>query len=102
MELEGLRRLRRTLSAIVSISVIALVMAKTAGATTPTAPGIGLGASGAFVVSLVALVLVWRKEHAASERAFAAREQAQLAMLRLQVELAKKKAARQDEPGGGA
>lgn len=102
MELEGLRRLRRILSAVVSLSAVALVMAKTAGDTTPTGPGVGLGASGVLLVSLVALVLVWRKEHAANEEAFAARERAQLAMLRLQVELAKKKAARQDEPGGGA
>ena len=101
MELEGLRRLRRALSAIVALSAVALVMARTAGSA-PTAPGIGLAASGALLVSLVALVVVWRKEHAASEEAFAARERAQLAMLRLQVELAKKKAARQDEPGGGA
>ena len=102
MELEGLRRLRRILSAVVSLSAVALVMARTAGDTTPSAPGVGLGASGVLLVSLIALVLVWRKEHAAGEEAFAARERSQLAMLRLQVELAKKKAARQDEPGGGA
>jgi hypothetical protein len=101
MELDGLRRLRRILSAVVSLSAVAVVMAKTAGSA-PTAPGVGLIASGTLVVSLVALVFVWRKEHAASEAAFAARERAQLAMLRLQVELAKKKAARQDEPGSGA
>jgi hypothetical protein len=98
MELEGLRRLRRILSAVVSLAVVALVMAKAAG-TAPTAPGVGLGASGVLLVSLVGLVVVWRKEHAASEEAFAARERAQLAMLRLQVELAKKKALHQDAPG---
>ena len=102
MELESLRRLRRILSAVVAISAVALVMAKTAGGSTPSSTGVGLGASGVSFVSLVALVIVWRKEHAASEEAFAAREQAQLAMLRLQVELAKKKAARQEDPGGGA
>jgi hypothetical protein len=102
MDLEGLRRLRRILSAVVSLSAVALVMARTAGDTTPSAPRIGLAAAGALLVSLAALTVVWRKEHAAGEEAFAARERAQLAMLRLQAELAKKKAARQDEPGGGA
>jgi len=102
MELESLRRLRRVVSAVVSLSAVALVMAKTAGGSAPSSAGVGLVASGVLLVSLVALVVVWRKEHAASEQAFAAREQAQLAMMRLQVELAKKKSARQGEPGGGA
>lgn len=102
MELAALRRTRRVLSAIVSVSAIALVMAKTAGSEASNRIAIGLAASAALCVSLAALVVVWRQEHAANEAAFAARERAQLAMLRLQVELAKKKAARQDEPGGGA
>lgn len=102
MELEGLRRVRRILSAVVSLAAVALVMARTAGDAAPTAPGIGLGASAVLLASLVALVVVWRKEHVATEEAFAARERSQLAMLRLQVELAKKKAARQDEAEGGS
>jgi len=102
MELDGLRRTRRILSAIVSLSAIALVMAKTGGSTAPNGAAVGLAASGALVLSLTCLVVAWRKEHAASQEAFAAREQAQLTLLRLQVELAKKKTARQDEAGGGA
>src|SRR5262245_36499537 len=102
MELEGLRRIRRVLSAVVALSVIALVMAKTAGPSAPNGTTVGLAASGMLVVSFALLIVVWRKEHAADRAAFEARERAQLAMLQLQVEVAKKKAARQDEPSDGA
>jgi hypothetical protein len=102
MELEGLRRIRRVLSAVVALSVIALVMVKTAGTSAPNGATVGLAASATLVVSFALLIAVWRKEHAADRAAFEARERAQLALLRLQVEAAKKKAARQDEPGGGA
>ena len=101
MELSGLRRARRILSAVVAISAIALVMAKTAGSGAPNGTAVGLVASLGLVISAAALVVVWRQEHAANEAAFAARERAQLAMMRLQVELSKKESARQDEPGAG-
>src|SRR5687768_2813438 len=90
MELETLQSLRRALSAAVAVSAIALVMAKmqVAGGGGQSA---GVLASFAFVLCSVAFVVVWRKEHAANEAAFAARERAQLAQLELQLELAKKK-----------
>ncbi|HTV19583.1 MAG TPA: hypothetical protein VMG12_12945 [Polyangiaceae bacterium] len=94
MDLATLRRFRRILSAAVSLSAIALVMAKV-GATPESGSGVGLVASLGLIVSLSLLVVVWRKEHAASEAAFAERELQQLAFLKLQVELAKKKAEKE-------
>ena len=94
MELAALRRLRRFLSAAVSLSAVALVMAKV-GASPERGSGVGLLASLALVGSLVLLVVVWRREHAANEAAFAERERQQLALLKLQVELAKKKTEEQ-------
>jgi hypothetical protein len=91
MELPTLRRYRRVLSAAVSLSAVALVMAKVGGPAERSS-GVGLFASLALVSSLVLLVVVWRKEHAASEAAFAEREKQQLACLKLQLELGKKKA----------
>jgi hypothetical protein len=90
MELPTLRRCRRALSAAVSLSAIALVMAKV-GAPAERGDGVGMVASLALVSSLVLLVLVWRKEHAANEAAFAEREKQQLAFLKLQLDLAKKR-----------
>lgn len=89
MDLAALRRLRRTLSAAVSLSAIALVMAKV-GASAERGNAVGLVASLALIASLVLLVVVWRKEHSANEAAFAEREHQQLAFLKLQVELEKK------------
>lgn len=94
MGLIALRRLRRFLSALVSLSAVALVMAKV-GAAPERGSGVGLVASLALVSSLVLLVVVWRKEHAESEAAFADRERQQLAALKLQVELAKRKAEKE-------
>ena len=90
MELATLQRLRRALSAAVAVSAIALVMAKVQVADGGGQPS-GLLASFAFALCSVAFVVVWRKEHAANEAAFAERERAQLAGLALQLELAKKK-----------
>ena len=93
MELESLRRGRRILSAAVSLAAIALVMAKARG---PGAGGaVGLIASVAFIMSLALLVVVWRKEHVASEAAFAARAGRELATMKLELELARKKQAEQ-------
>jgi hypothetical protein len=82
MELATLRRFRRVLSAAVSLSAIALVMAKV-GASAEQGSGVGSVASLALLVSLVLLVLVWRQEHAANEAAFAERERQQLATFKL-------------------
>jgi hypothetical protein len=84
MELASLRRLRRVLSAAVSLSAMALVMAKV-GASAERSSGVGTVASLALLVSLVLLVAVWRKELAANEAAFAERERQQLAAFKLLV-----------------
>ncbi len=81
---------RRILSAVVCISALALVMAKT-GSPAPSAERIGLISAFCFVVSLIALVEVARREHAEAEHASAERERRQLALFKLQVELAKAK-----------
>jgi hypothetical protein len=96
MELESLRRGRRILSAAVSLTAIALVMAKVSGAVAGGGGGaVGLMASVAFIVSFALLVVVWRKEHVASEAAFAARAGRELASMKLALELARKKQAEQ-------
>lgn len=94
---------RRVLSAVVCITGVALVMAKT-GQSSPHDERIGLISAICFVVSLIALVEVARREHAEAERASTERERQQLALLQLQVELAKKARAAeqqraQQEPG---
>lgn len=98
MELEHLRRLRRVASAAVSLSAVALVMAKV-GASAERSRGLGLVASVLFPVSFVLLVLLWRKEQAAAQAAFAERERQQLELFRLQLEQAKKKASAEQQPG---
>ena len=94
MDLEALRRTRRVLSAAVLLSAIALLMVKLRGGANPSSETVGLVAAAALIVSLSSLTVVSRKEHAAAEAAFAERERAQLAMLKLQVELAKKRNAK--------
>jgi hypothetical protein len=81
MELAALSRFRRVLSAAVSLSAIALVMARLGASERGS--GVGTVASLALLVSLVLLVVVWRKEHAANEAAFAERERQQLAAFKL-------------------
>lgn len=100
MELGTLRQIRRALSAAVAVCAVALVMVKMQG---PPPRGTHLGGllvSLSLVTSLVAFVMVWRKEHAANEAAFAERERAQLMLIRMQVELARKK--QQDAAGAEA
>lgn len=91
MELGTLRLLRRALSAALAIIGIALLMLKLQAPGGPGGPGSGLPLTLLLALTFSALVVVWRKELAANEAAFAERERAQLAMLRLQVDLAKKK-----------
>ena len=81
---------RRILSGVVCVSALALVMAKT-GSPAPSAERVGLISAFCFVVSLIVLVEVARREHAEAEHASAERERRQLAMFKLQVELAKAK-----------
>jgi hypothetical protein len=87
MELTTVRRIRRVLSAVVAASAILLVMARLRTSAAGS-DATGTIASVVFSSSLVAFILVWRKEHAAAEAGFAERERQQLAALRLQVELA--------------
>jgi hypothetical protein len=96
MELATLRRFRRVLSAAVSLSAIALVMAKV-GASAEQGRGVGSVASLALLVSLVLLVVVWRKEHAADEAAFAERERQQLALLKLNLNRQAAKASKGED-----
>ena len=91
MGVEAIRNVRRVLGGLVSLTAIALVMAKTRGPAEPSSGAVGLIAAAGFVVSLALFIVVWRKEHAANEAAFAERERAQLALMRLQLDLAKKK-----------
>jgi hypothetical protein len=96
MDLATLRRLRRALSAAVSLSAIAVVMAKV-GATAEKGSGVGSIASFGLLASLVLLVVVWRKEHAANEAAFAERERQQLALLKMQLNRQAAQAAKREE-----
>jgi hypothetical protein len=93
MGVEAIRNVRRVLGGLVALTAIALVMVKTRGPAEPSSGTVGLIAAAGCCVSLVLCIVVWRKEHAANEAAFAERERAQLALMRLQVELAKKKQA---------
>lgn len=93
MELESLRRVRRALSATVALTAVAWVMARSRGAAGSSASVLGL----ACLVSLGLLVLVWRKEHVAGEAAFAERARRQLGLMKLELELQKKRA---DKNGG--
>jgi hypothetical protein len=75
---------RRALSGVVCLAGMALVLAKTHGADTPETRHIAWVAAGVFVLSLLALIEVARRENVEAERASAAREKRQLEMLRLQ------------------
>jgi len=92
MSLTALRRLRRIMSAIVSLSAMALVVARTRGAESESRGGVSFVAACSFVLALVSLWIVWRKEHAVAREAAAARERQQLALLKLELELSKQKA----------
>lgn len=91
MDLDTLRQIRRALSAAVALAGIALLVIEMRAPGSNAEPLPGALASLALVLTLGGLVVVWRKELAANEAAFAERERAQLALLKLQVELAKQK-----------
>jgi hypothetical protein len=91
MALTPLGWARRVLSGVVCVSALALVMAKT-GAPVPHGESIGLISAFCFVVSLIALVEVARREHAEAEHASSERERRQLALMRMQLDLARAKA----------
>jgi hypothetical protein len=99
VELESLRWVRRAASAAVSLSAIALVMAKTSGPSEGSAGAVGLVASAGFCLSLVLLIVVWRKEHVLNQAASRAREAQQLAALRLLAQRAKRAADKPPEKG---
>jgi len=89
---------RRILSGVVCLSALALVMAKT-GTPAPSTERIGLLSACLFVLSLIALVEVARREHAEIEHASGERERRQLALLQVQLELAKAKPRAAAAPG---
>jgi hypothetical protein len=102
MDLERWRRARRALSAAVLLLAVALVMSRTGteAATEASSQGTAAGfvLSVALVGGLMALLVVWRKEHASAEAEFHARELQTLAMLKMQAALAKQKS----QPDEGA
>jgi hypothetical protein len=75
---------RRALSGAVCLAGLALVLAKTRGADTPETKHIAWVAAGGFILALLALIEVARRENAEAERASAERERRQLELLRLQ------------------
>lgn len=86
MDLKSLRNGRRLLSAAVSLSAVGLVMAKVGASAAPRAPlGPAWVLACCFLISLGMLIAVWRKEHAATEQAFAERAQKRLAQLQLEL-----------------
>jgi hypothetical protein len=97
MDLAALSRGRRILSAAVALSAVGLVTVKTrVGPDAADDRVAGWVLALGFLVSLGLLIVVWRKEHAASELAFAARQRQQLELLKLQADLHK---VRKPAPG---
>jgi hypothetical protein len=91
MDLAALSRGRRILSAAVALSAVGLVSVETrVGAEAADERVAGWVLASGFLISLGLLIVVWRKEHAASELAFAARQAQQLALLKLQADLHKR------------
>ena len=69
---------------------MALVLARTRGQGAPNAAWVGGLAACTFVLSLLVLIEVSRREHAENKRAAAERERQQLLLLQLQLQLAKR------------
>lgn len=90
---------RRALSGMVCLAGLALVLAKTHGADTPQTQHIAWVAAACFILSLLALIEVARRESAEAERASVERERRQLELLRLQFVRKKPAPAIEDENG---
>jgi hypothetical protein len=98
MDLAALSRGRRILSAAVALSAVGLVSAKTRVGPDASSGGAAEWVIACcFVISLGLLIVIWRKEHAASELRFAERQRQQLALLKLQAELHKRRKAEPSE-----
>jgi hypothetical protein len=99
----SLRNRRRALSALCILCALSLVViqSRTGPSRAATALPAFVAATG-LTLSLIALVIVWRKEHAAAEAESAARERQQLAMIQVQLKLLeKKKQAEREADAGG-
>ena len=82
---------RRVASAGVLLSTLALILARTrSGAGSPPSGTPAFIAALCFLVSMLAFTVSWRKELATREQAAKLREQQQLELLKVQVELAKR------------
>jgi hypothetical protein len=75
---------RRGLSAVVCLAGLALVLARTRGGDEPNARYVGYLAAGIFVLSLLALIDVARRENLEAERAAASRERQRFELLKFQ------------------
>ena len=96
--MSGLASARRVLSGVVCVSVMALLLARTRGQGAPNVAWVGGVAAFAFVISLLALMEVARREYAENKRAAAERERQQLALMQLQIQLAQRQ---REAPGSG-
>lgn len=82
----SLRNTRRALSAACVLCTLSLVVIQSR--TGPSRPATAIPAFVAAVgltVSLIALVIVWRREHALAEAESAARQRQQLALIQIQL-----------------
>jgi hypothetical protein len=91
MNVELLRWVRRAASAVVLLSALALILARTrSGAAGPRSSTPEFIAALCFLVSVLTFIVSWRRELATSERAAQVRERQQLELLKLQAERAKR------------
>lgn len=88
---------RRALSVLVCLAGLALVLARTHGGDEPSTRYVGYVAAAIFVLSLLALIEVARRENLEAERAAADRERERFQLLRIQF-LHARKASENDAP----
>lgn len=81
---------RRILSGVVCVSAMALVMARTRGQGQANAATVGGVAAITFVLSLLGLIEISRRQYAENKLAAAERERHQLTLMKIQIELAKR------------
>jgi formate/nitrite transporter FocA (FNT family) len=91
VSIEALRSMRRFAGAVVTLSAIALGVARAKGGATPSAGVVSFVAAVCFSLSFVALLVLWQREHRTTVAAATARERQQLALLKLQLDSAKHK-----------